>query len=391
MGRRLKILFICSENIRLGGAALSLADMLVGLVDIADPVLLFRSRGPVFDYFHERGYCCIVRRFKLLTTSKMPNSCLLPLINFKHRVENYLCVRNVRKQLMRLGVDHIDIVHSNSGVIGIGQELANLLGAKHVWHLRELADTLFNFTAGKEDFYARIKASDAVLAISQTVYSHFSLSQHRRAVVIRDTISLPQGKVTDGTVTEGKVGDGKVTDKYILFCSSSVTEIKGASDAVEIFCLSSLPSRGYSLKMTGPCSPEYKEELMSIAKRYGCQDKIELTGFVDNLLALFSGASLLLQCSRNEALGRVTVEAMLLGIPVLGRAVGGTSELLLDKSSKRGWLFHDVSEAVNILNSLPSSDFTDRIRSAKTFAQKEFSPEGYISKLMAFYNLVLED
>ena len=51
-------------------------------------------------------------------------------------------------------------------------------------------------------------------------------------------------------------------------------------------------------------------------------------GYVENTLPLIRGADVLLMCSRYDAFGRVTVEAMKLGKPVIGAKSGGTTELI---------------------------------------------------------------
>lgn len=484
----IKILFICNENIRLGGAVLSLMDMLDSLGSKADPIILFRSRGPVFDYVRSRGYKCLVHKFKLLIHSSIfiplenalgeqcdSGSCggcgagcelnllkeaktngsanlktspsvdvksdfqksnltvsepkmtfgrfvrrsLSSLFLFRDRIVNKHCIEAVLKDLQLSGYGKPDIVHSNSGVIGIGQELAQRLGAKHVWHLRELSDVIFEFKAGVKDFHSRIAKSDSVIAISDVVYEHFSLLKHPNAQVIRDTISLP-------------VGGGRESGKYLLYCSSSITKIKGAEDAVEIFCRSGFSRSDYILKMAGPVDEDYKEKLLRIADRYSCRAKIEFTGFTDNLLSLFNGASLLLQCSHIEALGRVTVEAMLSRLPVIARNIPATSELIMsgcesklamesnagnlkeeenvNGKDARGYLFNNLTEAVVILDSLlpiftltvekrnslmkiseVEDEMKRRVERGYAFASKEFSKATYSEKILNFYNSLIKE
>jgi glycosyltransferase involved in cell wall biosynthesis len=59
---------------------------------------------------------------------------------------------------------------------------------------------------------------------------------------------------------------------------------------------------------------------------------VDFVPFTQNPFPHVAGADLALMCSRGEGFGRVTVEAMKLGKPVIGARSGGTVELIRD-----GW------------------------------------------------------
>ena len=81
-----------------------------------------------------------------------------------------------------------------------------------------------------------------------------------------------------------------------------------------------------------------------MVRRQGLEGIVRLVGFVDDILPLMVTSQALLQCSRHEALGRVTIEAMACGLPVIGHASGATPELLEDGIS--GHLFTQREELV---------------------------------------------
>ena len=54
-----------------------------------------------------------------------------------------------------------------------------------------------------------------------------------------------------------------------------------------------------------------------------------------------------LVCSRNEAFGRVTLEAMLHGIPVVGSNVGGTLELIKNRETGMIYQYGDINDLAN--------------------------------------------
>ena len=70
---------------------------------------------------------------------------------------------------------------------------------------------------------------------------------------------------------------------------------------------------------------------------YGIGDRVEFVTWVRDPSPYMRAADVLLMCSRMEAFGRVTVEAMQLGRPVIGARSGGTTELIRD--GETGLLF----------------------------------------------------
>jgi glycosyltransferase involved in cell wall biosynthesis len=78
--------------------------------------------------------------------------------------------------------------------------------------------------------------------------------------------------------------------------------------------------------------PEGIEAARVARRRGGVEERLELVGFSDDPGQELVAADVALTCSRLEAFGRATVEAMKLGRPVVAAASGGTLELVRD-----GW------------------------------------------------------
>ena len=95
-------------------------------------------------------------------------------------------------------------------------------------------------------------------------------------------------------------------------------------------------------------------------------------------------------CSRDEAMGRVTVEAMASGLPVIGHARGGTPELVRDGIT--GFLYTDGAEALaaRMLELVGDLSRAKRMgRGGAEEASKRFTVEGYASEVLAVYRSVL--
>jgi glycosyltransferase involved in cell wall biosynthesis len=75
---------------------------------------------------------------------------------------------------------------------------------------------------------------------------------------------------------------------------------------------------------------EEREALEARAERLGVSERLRITGAVDDVIALLAAADVLAAPSRNEGMGRVLVEAMAIGVPVVGTTVGGIPDVILD-------------------------------------------------------------
>jgi glycosyltransferase involved in cell wall biosynthesis len=62
----------------------------------------------------------------------------------------------------------------------------------------------------------------------------------------------------------------------------------------------------------------------------GVGDRISLTGPTSDIAACLAAADVLAAPSRNEGMGRALVEAMALGLPVIGAEVGGIPAVIAD-------------------------------------------------------------
>ena len=73
-----------------------------------------------------------------------------------------------------------------------------------------------------------------------------------------------------------------------------------------------------------------RERLAALATRLGVSARITVTGATSDVGAYLAAADVFAAPSRNEGMGRALVEAMALGLPVVGAAVGGIPAVVTD-------------------------------------------------------------
>jgi glycosyltransferase involved in cell wall biosynthesis len=224
-----------------------------------------------------------------------------------------------------------DIVYTNTLATPFGFILSLMLKCKHVWHVREFVheDMNYQFSIGTRLSLKLVDRSDAVIFNSNSVMNKFKpyLTLNNTYVVYNgirfnpDNYIKPERKYSDCVE---KSGD---TNLYII---GTVKKGKGQLDA--IMALGILRENGVNVRLhiVGGGKQSYRERLEKIAADLNVSDRITWHGLVDNVVSYLRDAAVLLVCSKAEAFGRIAVEAMACGTPVIGTGSGGLPEIIID-------------------------------------------------------------
>ncbi len=119
--------------------------------------------------------------------------------------------------------------------------------------------------------------------------------------------------------------------KRLLTLPGRITRLKGHSDFITLFKqLANDPSlHGLVVGGAHPRKKEYESEIHKAVADAGLSDRITFTGNRSDLREILSISTLVLSLtSQPESFGRTTIEALSLGIPVAGYALGGVKEQL---------------------------------------------------------------
>lgn len=378
MTDKITVLYVCIDP-TLGGSVLSLYSLIESVKEQVSPIVLFPEKGAGSDFFASKGIACLFHPFVKLY--EFHANRLVDVWNHPwrwHRIKKFRidfgCALYVKKALRGR---KIDIVHTNTSPNNVGVFLSSLLGAKHVWQVRECLDAHAQFPmyGGMPGLIEQINHADARIAISQYVRDHWKMVD-RNTFLIHDAVC----HINDAVCQYPK-------EKYVLFVSYYITEVKGARKAIIAFGQSRLCDEGFKLVFLGHCEKEYQVSLMGTAKTCQCDKAIVFASAQVDIKPFFMNASALLMTSENEGLGRVTAEAMFYGCPVVAHASGGTMDII--KDGETGFLFSNMAECSDQLRRVCLSDQRQTSLRAQEFAIDNLAIDSYGSKVLKVYDAIL--
>ncbi len=379
---RKNILYIFNDN-SLGGAALSLLDTLAEIREYANAIIILREsvEDEVSSKFEELGSRCYKIRFSTdyvsigeATEEKKENE-------FKQSYEAALQLLPIIKQ------ERIYLIHINSSVSYFAALAALMAGIPYVWHIRELMEEQFGCEfLDKKLKYELYFQADKLIAISNFVSRKY-----------QEKFSLQTTKIYNGlNIKRFKVEiDKKRNYRNIFLAAAAVISIeKGQIDAIKAVEL--LVRQGYTdvrLIIVGNGNDGYVWALKKYIKKKNLDNNISILPFRYDLSDLRKEVSYEIICSQNEALGRVTIEAMLAGNIVIGARSGGTTEII-GAHEERGYLYElhnseDLADtmirAINTVKGVKD----EILNLAQAYAETIFDSQKYCNELLQVYDQVI--
>lgn len=323
----MKILFTPSDN-NMAGAFQSMVRLCKILQEeySCDITVLLRTNGPGEEllkdnnirYVKIKSYNWIVperptsnfRRVELLVrTATRPYT----------QLYNFFAVKKIANFIKK---ETFDIVHLNTTYIYVSALAALETNTPFVWHLREFLEEdqhkrIWNRKIG----YNLISKANAVVAISDSLYNKYiKLIPNANMVRIYNGIDEEYYGVLNHSIFEASIIN--------VAMIGTINESKGQIQAIN--ALNSLVNQGIQnirLCIVGPTT-RYAQGLMAEVERLNLKQYVEFVGQQKDTVTYYKKSDIALVCSRFEAFGRVTVEAMMAGCLVIGADTGGTVELV---------------------------------------------------------------
>ena len=192
--------------------------------------------------------------------------------------------------------------------------------------------------------YSAIMArGERVICVSRTVREHIlahypKTDPARLRVIPRavDPVEFPHGHRPDGDWRKRFVAEHPTLSASApwLCLAGRGTRMKGHGHAIRLAAdlrESGIETRLILLGVREPGRTHYVDELRALANRHGVADAVVMTAPRRDVRDVMAASALVLQLSsKPEAFGRTVVEALNLGVPVLGFDLAGVGEQLRD-------------------------------------------------------------
>lgn len=259
------------------------------------------------------------------------------LSKVKGRYKEFIkIIKPVLNKNNRKEVKGFDLIISNTSVIATGFFFALYLRLPHVWFIREFGDLDFGlkFNLGDKLTSKIFRRSELIVYNSLAVANHYARIYKIKA---KQSIILQNGLFFKEEFIDKKNQRAlkeKRTDHFVFCIIGSVTKSKGQWDAVNAIAELKNEFPNIRLWIIGSGAIE---ELKNYVSKKGLENFVVFFGFIEDVNSFFLEMDCLLVCSKHEAFGRTTVEAMAFGIPVIGNDSGGTSEII--EHDKTGLLY----------------------------------------------------
>jgi glycosyltransferase involved in cell wall biosynthesis len=298
-----RLLAISNHADMLGGGEHSFIDLLCHLPDTWQAVAIVPDEGELTQRLRRSG----------LETHILP----LPPIQFRNFFKMLASIEAHRRLFKRL---RPNIIYANGSRAALyGSIVGRILGIPIVWHCR-VANT---------DPYLDpllVKLNNKIVANSKATAARFSTHFKKRTQVVYNGVNIQwlrkenlqePGLINDEwkvILTVARVSKWKRHDLVL----AAFEELAGDNPKTHLVFLGAKDKR----------EPDWWEFLSSKTKQSRFSERIHWVGQVEDVRPWLRAALMMVLASENEPFGRVLVEAMACGVPVIAARSGGVPEIV---------------------------------------------------------------
>jgi glycosyltransferase involved in cell wall biosynthesis len=379
-----RILFV-SHSAKLYGAERSLHLLATGLDRRRfQPLVVLPERGPLAELLERDGVEVEIVRCPWWVRSAGRGGRLVALLALPAVIaREALAITRICCLIHRRG---IDLVYTNTAVILGGALAARLCGRPHLWHVREILPD-------NQDLLSLLPLGllhRLILRLSRTVLTNSVATaaplgrydRHGKLQVVPNAVAPLPAERPAGDLS-GVAGIGP--EDWVVAWIGSLQPRKAPEDAIRAVALAREQIPGLKLLMMGDGWADYVHGLHRLAVELGVVEEVVFAGYRPDARHLLTGCRALVMTATDEPFGRVVVEAMLDGVPVVAVDGGGVTELVADGVD--GLLCppndpHPLARRLEQLYDDPELA-AGLVRAAREKAAAAWAPERYVREITA--------
>lgn len=287
-------------------------------------------------------------------------------------------------------IEKIDLVHTNNGMCPVGAIAAKIINRPHVWHIREAIGKTRQYPLILGDvisFFLFKHLSNHIICNSKYTAEIFQKHNIPITIILNGLrlvdfqSGINQNKTMKSPITIGMIGNLTQLKNHALFLDVAAI-IAEKFPECQFIIFGGNDDLGVN---------EYTRNLKQKTIELGLEERLRWSSFINDPVEIMNSIDILVHPAETEGSGRVIMEAMAAGKPVIGVRSGGVQELIEDGIN--GFLVepnnpYQLADRVQYLISHPDVQITIGDR-ARDYAYSQFSNEKMIKQITEIYTEII--
>lgn len=291
--------------------------------------------------------------------------------------------------------EKIDLVHTNNSICAAGAFAAWKVGIPHVWHIRESfgSDRQYKPILGNKITYWLMKKwSKAIICNSNYTAEPFKKNNIPH-IIIQNGIDLDLfgEREENGKTLKSKFGI-KESTLVVGMVGNLTAELKKHNEFLEMAALILAVIKDIKFIVFGGSNDldqtSYTRKLAEQVKLLKIGNNVAWADFISDTAAMMHSVDILVHPASTEGSGRVVMEAMAAGKPVVAINSGGVRELIQDGLT--GFLIQsgDIMAMTQKVKGLVENEDLRKVigANARCYAQDHFSDQASMNAILAVYH-----
>lgn len=380
-----RILFISSDNNKVSGAFLCLVELCDFLInkhglDVFVILPYYGNGKSILDAKNIPNYTINSFGWGIELSRERDSKCLKEISDKKSVNEG--AIRKIREFIR---INEFDIVHINSSYSYVGAVAALKENIPFVWHIREVLEegqnnTMWDRKKGNE----LINKSNKIIAISDAVKEKYSeYVDCQKITTIYDGVDVEKFYNSQKTIFNDS------TVKIIFI--GNVAIYKGIIDFVEACISLNNIFNDFEVLIVGAGDDQVIADIKNRFSNANMDDRVKFLGYQKDVTLFLNESDIFCMCTRWEAFGRTTVEAMLSGNLVIGANTAGTKDLIEDGVTG---LFYEQGNSQDLCEKMlfainNKSESKEMANNGRQYMFENMSAEKNADEICGLYNEIL--
>lgn len=300
------------------------------------PLVLLPSEGPMCGQLELANIPYIVHHYYWWVKDK--KGLFQWALNMRKQWRNWLHISRISKKVLEVSQkiygDNPNLVYTNSVCVDVGIFLAERLELPHVWQFRESLSQFSLSLSLSLGLSRRLWAKEVnkryIMISDYMMRFYSSYLPQERMVRIYNGVTLNQD-------AQSSLQSDSTIKEWHTCCVGVLSEQKNQMDAVQAIDILHQKGMDVHLHLLGTYKEDYLKMLMNYVSKHHLQDLVHFDGHQENVFEAMQKCQIGLMTSQDEAFGRVTIEMMLMGMPVIASNSGANPELV--KQGENGYIY----------------------------------------------------